>query len=86
VCVNAQGKIHTDSSWAKMWKSYLTDINFQHGDFTLFQKRPKSKFDPGGVPFVIPHFTAHWLRHTFCTLMYLAGCDIPGREDYGEKS
>ena len=76
VCVNASGIMHTDSSWAKMWKSYLADINFQHGDFNPFQNKPKSKFDPRGVPFVIPRFTAHWLRHTFCTMMYLAGVDI----------
>lgn len=76
VCANAKGTIHTDSSWTKMWESYLTDINFQQGDFGPFQKKPKSKFDPGGVPFVIPRFTAHWLRHTFCTMMYLAGVDI----------
>ena len=76
VCVNAQGKMHTDTSWKRMWESYLAEINFLHGDFGLFQNKPKSKYDPKGVPFVIPHFTAHWLRHTFCTLMYLAGCDL----------
>ena len=25
---------------------------------------------------LIPAFTAHWLRHTFITMMYLAGVDI----------
>ena len=25
---------------------------------------------------LIPRFTAHWLRHTFITLMYMAGVDI----------
>lgn len=25
---------------------------------------------------VIPHFTAHWLRHTFCSLLYMAGIDV----------
>ena len=24
----------------------------------------------------IPPITMHWLRHTFCTLMYLAGVDV----------
>ena len=76
VCTNAQGDMHTFTSWRQMWESYLKEINFQHGEFNQFQKRPKSKFDPAGVPFVIPRFTAHWLRHTFCTLMYLAGIDI----------
>ena len=76
VCINAQGQMHTDTSWKRMWESYLNEINFQHGNFSPFQNKPKSKYDPAGVPFVIPHFTAHWLRHTFCTLMYLAGCDL----------
>ena len=24
----------------------------------------------------IPPITMHWLRHTFCTLLYLAGVDV----------
>lgn len=59
-----------------MWESYLTDLNIKYGDFSPFQNKPKSKFDPVSVPFVIPPITAHWLRHTFCTMMYLAGVDI----------
>lgn len=35
-----------------------------------------SKYSPKGIPFVIPKITAHWLRHTFITLMYFAGIDI----------
>ncbi|MCL2223108.1 MAG: site-specific integrase [Oscillospiraceae bacterium] len=76
VCTDTQGRQHTETSWRRMWDSYLNEINFKHGEFSPFQNKPKSKFDPKGVPFVIPRFTAHWLRHTFCTLMYLAGCDI----------
>jgi len=76
VCVNAQGKMHTESSWVRMWESYLTDLNFKYGDFSPFQARPKSKYDPGGVPFVIPRITPHWLRHTFATMLYFAGVDI----------
>ena len=76
VCTNTHGLPHTETSWRRMWDSYLNEINFQHGNFGPFQQKPKSKFDPKGTPFVIPRFTAHWLRHTFCTLMYLAGCDI----------
>jgi len=76
VCVSASKKIHTPSSWDRMWESYLADLNLKYGDFGPFQKSPKSKFDPDGVPFVIPPITAHWLRHTFCTIMYMAGVDI----------
>ena len=39
-------------------------------------ERPTSKCKPGGVPILIPQFTAHWLRHTFITMMYLSGVDV----------
>lgn len=76
VCVSAQGKMHTESSWRRMWQSYLADLNIKYGDFSPFEKAPKSKFDPAGVPFVIPKISPHWLRHTFCTMLYFAGVDI----------
>lgn len=76
VCVSANKKMHTPSSWVRMWDSYLADLNMKYGDFSPFGKRPKSKFDPNGVPIVIPHISAHWLRHSFATMLYLAGVDI----------
>ena len=76
VCVNVQDKMHTESSWVRMWESYLAELNFIHGEFSPLQPRPKSKYDPGGVPFVIPRITPHWLRHTFATMLYFAGVDI----------
>jgi len=59
-----------------MWESYLADLNIKYGDFSPFEKRPTSKFDPKGVPFVIPRITPHWLRHTFATMLYFAGVDV----------
>lgn len=78
VCPSANGNIMTDSAWRRLWDSYLCEINFKYGDFDSLYgvKAPKSKFQPGGVTFVIPRFTAHWLRHTFITLMYHAGVDL----------
>ena len=76
VCLSANKKIHTPSSWDRMWESYLGELNFVNGDFSPFQSRPKSKFDPSGTPFVIPKITPHWLRHTFATMLYFAGVDI----------
>jgi len=76
VCVSSSKKFYTDSSWSSMWNSYLIDMNLAHGDFSEFEKQPKSKFDPAGVPFVIPKITPHWLRHTFATMLYLAGVDV----------
>ena len=76
VCPSIDKAMHTESTWKRMWDSYLTDLNIKYGDFSPFKKRPKSKFDPAGVPFVIPRITPHWLRHTFATMLYFAGVDV----------
>jgi len=76
VCLNMQGRMHTESSWKRMWDSYLLDLNFKYGDFSSYIKKPKSKFDHGGVPFAIPRITPHWLRHTYATMLYFAGVDV----------
>jgi len=87
VCPDSTGKMFSLSGFDKMWDSYLAELNFQYGDFSscmvtgrngkleLF-KKPKSRFAPVKIPFVIPNITPHWLRHTFITNMYLAGIDI----------
>lgn len=76
VCITVDGKMHTESSWNRMWESYLQDLNIKYGNFNAFAARPKSKFDPKGVPFVIAKITPHWLRHTYATMLYFAGYDI----------
>ena len=76
VCPSANGTMITEISWKRMWESYIKELNFKYGDFSHFEKQPKSKFQPGGVPIVIPKITAHWLRHTFATMLYFAGVDL----------
>ena len=82
VCPSAKGSVMTAEAWKRMWESYLKELNFRYGDFGKCidsDGRPltvKSKFQPGGVPIVIPRITAHWLRHTFITNMYLAGVSL----------
>ena len=73
VCPAAKGQMHNMSSWRRMWESYLKELNFRHGKFMV---PPKSKMQPGGVPMVIPPISAHWLRHTFATMLYLSGVDV----------
>lgn len=73
VCPNTSGGMMSETSWRRMWDSYLKDLNVRYGEFT---DGPKSKFDPKGVPMVIPHITAHWLRHTFASMLYMAGVDV----------
>ena len=83
VCPSATGKLMSQSAWRKLWESYLLDLIIKYGDFAAYKKwndkhpgeRP-SKFHPEELPLLIPHFTAHWLRHTYITNMYLAGVDV----------
>lgn len=87
VCPSTKGQLMSDSGWKRMWDSYLAELNFKYGDFSgilvknkcgemVQYQKPKSRFAPDKIPFVIPRITAHWLRHTFITLMYLAGVDV----------
>ena len=87
VCPSVRGKIMTPGAWKSLWNSYLTDLNRTYGDFSnqiVFVKGvptqyvlPKSKKDTRHpAPFVIPRITAHWLRHTYITMLYLAGVDV----------
>ena len=78
VAVSGKNCMHTEQSWRSMWNSYLAELNFKYGDFEYIVNfnKPKSHFAPVKIPMVIPNITPHWLRHTFITLMYLAGVDV----------
>ena len=73
ICPGRDGKMMTESAFRRMWESYLVDLNAKYGQ-PLGEH--KSKFDPSGIPFSIPHFTLHWLRHTYTTTLYLEGVDV----------
>lgn len=88
VCTDTHGNMYTESAWERMWESYMREINFKFGNFDnvivpdkktgMPQKfiLPKSRYAPVKIPMVIPPITAHWLRHTYITMLYLAGVDI----------
>ena len=77
VCPSSKGTLMSDSSWKRMWESYMVDLNLKYGNFDNYiGNAPTSKFNPNGVPIVIKTFTAHNLRHTFATMLYFAGVDI----------
>lgn len=88
VCPNASGGMMSESAYKRVWDSYLAELNFKFGDFSNVlvpneqsgkmeqYEKPKSRFAPKKIPFVIPRITAHMLRHTFITLMYIAGVDL----------
>lgn len=77
VCPSARGNMMSDSAWRRLWDSYIAELNLKYGDWEHCTqtggKRPeKNETD---IPMLIPRFTAHWLRHTFVTLLYLSGVD-----------
>lgn len=87
VMTNNDGSAISGDNWRRLWKSYMQELNFKFGDFSGIMvedkngnsvpyKKPNSRFAPDKVPMVIPEFTAHWLRHTFITNLYMAGVDV----------
>lgn len=78
VCPDAEGKLLTVTGYRRLWQSFMHYLNFTFGDFSceVGYQKPKSRFAPETIPTVIPPITAHWLRHTFITNMYLAGIDV----------
>lgn len=87
VCPSAKGKMLSDAGYKRMWESYQSELNRKFGDFSKIivpdksgnaqtYTPPKSIYDPNGTIKVIPNITAHMLRHTFITNMYLAGVDV----------
>lgn len=74
----AAGGIMTQSAWAKLWKSYMRLLNAKYGERTPadLERMKSGKPGPKVLDMTIPHITMHWLRHTFCTLLYLAGVDV----------
>ncbi|MCI5563840.1 MAG: site-specific integrase [Intestinimonas massiliensis] len=70
------GKVMTATAWEALWRSYMRLLNIKYGtrtpaDLEKMKKPGQRKFD-----MTIPPITMHWLRHTFCTMMYLAGVDV----------
>ena len=72
------GELQTPSSYSTLWKSYQGELNYvYYSEFMKSQGRnPKSKYAPTEIPVLIDRFTAHQLRHTCCTLLYLSGVDV----------
>lgn len=70
------GRLMTASAWEALWHSYMRILNIKYGtrtsnDLEALKQSGQHKFD-----ITIPPITLHWLRHTFCTLLYLAGVDV----------
>lgn len=72
VCPTVNGGMYSATSWRTAWNGYLLDLD------VLYGKRPqkKSKFDKRYPGITMDKITPHMLRHTFCTMLYLAGVDV----------
>ena len=73
---SAKGGVMTESAWLSLWGSYMRILNIKYGvrtpaDLERMKKPGQHRFD-----MTIPRITLHWLRHTFCTLLYLSGVDV----------
>lgn len=75
---SARGTVMTESAWAKLWRSYMRLLNEKYGTRTPadLERMQSGKPGPKCLDMTIPNITMHWLRHTFCTLLYLAGVDV----------
>lgn len=79
VCPSARGKLMSDTAWRRMWESYMCDLNIKYGKWENQingSETPKNKYVPEKLPMVIETFTAHQLRHTYITMLYMAGVDV----------
>ena len=77
VCPSASGTMMSGAAWRALWKSYIKELNLIYGKNI---KTTKSKY-AHAAPQTIPPITAHWLRHTFATLLYLSGVDVLTAKD-----
>ena len=71
-----KGTMLSNYAWRSMWKDYMEELNIKYG--YNGENIKKSKFK---LPMKIPPFTPHWLRHTFATLLYMAGVDVMTARD-----
>lgn len=75
VSCQVSGKLHSETSWKRMWESYMNTMNAKYGDFSsIIGSAPKKSQKKR--PMIIPTFTPHQLRHTYITMLYLAGVDV----------
>lgn len=75
--IHSKNKMWSNTIWKNVWKSYLRELNIKYGNNVDKNGNiALSKFNPNGIDITIPNITPHWLRHTFATLLYLAGVDV----------
>lgn len=82
VCPSPTGIMISTKTWNRKWQEYILKLNEKYGDFST--RITSSKYKKNEL--AIPYFTAHCLRHTFITMMYMAGIDVlTAKEQAGHK-
>ncbi len=84
VCPSPTGIMMSTKTWNRKWHDYIIKLDHKYGDFSA--NISKSKFKSEKEQLSINYFTAHCLRHTFITMMYMAGIDVlTAKEQAGHK-
>lgn len=85
VCPSLSEGLYTVDSWKSAWDSYMLDLDVLYAGpdrknikekYKESKPERKSKFDPKFSGLSIEPITPHMLRHTYCTMLYLAGIDV----------
>ena len=80
------GSRMTAQAWRTLWTSYMADLNVKYGyngeaNKHAVRKKGSDGKARGPLTMRIETFTPHQLRHTFCSLLYLAGVDVMTARD-----
>lgn len=78
--------ISTASAWVNV-KDLSMQFHLGAVNKHATRKKDEDGQERGALPVVIRTFTPHELRHTFCTLLYMAGVDVlTARDQMGHAS
>lgn len=77
-----KGNMFTSTGWKRMWESYMHELNIKYGyDYSVHKNSPSK------INMRIEPFTSHQLRHTFASMLYLAGTDVlVAKEQMGHQN
>lgn len=76
ICLNNNNDMYTKTSWKRMWENYLSVLNEKYGYSQESIENFKSKHKNRKLPMIIENFSAHYLRHTFATMLYLENINV----------
>lgn len=73
-----KGTLIKQTAWRTSWTGYMQYLNIVHG---YSSEETKDVESPAELEMKIETFTPHQLRHTYVTLLYLAGVDVMTARD-----